>query len=279
MNSIHVSDLHGNRDKYQKLSRYIQQNLPEAVFITGDLLPNFYVTEPEEFVLSFLKPLLSELKVNLKDNYPAIFVITGNDDPAAACGLIYELDTRGLLTFLNNKTVDFKDYKIFGYPYVPPTPFQLKDWEKYDVSRYVPRGALSPEEGYRTVEIPLNIIQHSIIKDDLSEISIGLLNANKVIGLFHTPPINSNLDKLIGNNINGQKEAVSAGSFAVRRFIENTKPFITLHGHLHESTDLSSSWKDKIRDTYCFNAAHAGGELAVIEFDTDEPGNAIRELI
>jgi len=35
---------------------------------------------------------------------------------------------------------------------VPPTPFLLKDWEKYDVSAYVDPGCVSPEEGYHRVE-------------------------------------------------------------------------------------------------------------------------------
>jgi Icc-related predicted phosphoesterase len=213
------------------------------------------------------------------DNYPAIFVITGNDDPAAASVYIDDLENYGLITFLNNRIIDFKDIRIFGYPYVPPTPFQLKDWEKYDVSRFVPRGAVSPEEGFRTIQVPLNIIQHSTIKDDLLEFSLELKNFNKVIGLFHTPPNDTNLDKLIGKDINGNKQLQSAGSFAVRRFIESSKPKITLHGHLHESADLSGSWNDRIGETYCFNAAQSGEKLALVKLDTDQPEKAIRILL
>jgi hypothetical protein len=52
-----------------------------------------------------------------------------------------------------------------------------------------------------------------------------------------------------------------------------------MHGHIHESSRLSGSWRDKIGDTYCFSGAYDGSKLALIRFDTDEPANAFRELV
>ncbi|HRE12434.1 MAG TPA: hypothetical protein PLN22_16600, partial [Ignavibacteria bacterium] len=66
---------------------------------------------------------------------------------------------------------------------------------------------------------------------------------------------------------------------AIRKFIEKYQPLVTLHGHLHESTDITGKWGDRIGETYCFNAAHSGNELAIIEFDTTEPESAVRALL
>ena len=64
-----------------------------------------------------------------------------------------------------------------------------------------------------------------------------------------------------------------------KRFIEEKQPHITLHGHVHESTKITGSWKDQIGNTYMFNAAHNGPELSLVKFNLEEPENAKREII
>ena len=279
MKAICVSDIHGNDVKYRKLCAYIKLNLPEAVFIAGDVLPNYYVDEPGEFIKDSLYPLFNGLKNELDQKYPGVFLIYGNDDAAASVECFNVLKSKGLLSLINNSVVNFNGYTAAGYPYVPPTPFLLKDWEKYDISRYVARGCVSPEEGLRTVEIPPSITKYSTIKDDLNELALQIPDFRKTIMLFHAPPCDTNLDKIDGKDINGNREIRSIGSFAIRKFIEKYQPLVTLHGHLHESTDITGKWGDRIGETYCFNAAHSGNELAIIEFDTTEPESAVRALL
>jgi len=45
------------------------------------------------------------------------------------------------------------DYQVYGYSCVPPTPFALKDWQRYDVSHFVDPGVLAPEEGRLTAAV------------------------------------------------------------------------------------------------------------------------------
>jgi len=279
MKAICLSDIHGNDVKYRKLCTYIKQNLPDAVFIAGDVLPNYYITDPKDFINDTLKPLLSELKDKIGEKYPDIFVITGNDDAAVSCEHLRYLELKGLIHFSNKIVINQEEYTVLGYPYVPPTPFLLKDWEKYDISRYLPRDTVSPEDGIRTIEVPANIKKYTTIKDDLEELSEDVGDFSKTICLFHSPPVETNLDKIYGNGINGDKEILSVGSYAIRKFIEKRQPLLTIHGHIHESTDISGYWQDRLGRTICFNAATAGSELAIIEFDTDSPENAVRVLI
>jgi len=49
---------------------------------------------------------------------------------------------------------------------------------------------------------------------------------------------------------------VHIGSIAIKRFIEDRQPYITLHGHVHESTALTANWKEYIGKTLAMNAAH-----------------------
>jgi Icc-related predicted phosphoesterase len=169
---------------------------------------------------------------------------------------------------------------ITGYSYIPPTPFQLKDWERYDVSQYVDVGAVSPEQGKRTVPVPLDDIKYSTIQDDLEQL-VKQSPAKKTIYLFHSPPYQTCLDQanLKGKQVDYVPLDTHVGSIAIKRFIETHQPFLTLHGHVHESTQITGCWKEKIGQTYSFTAAHHGPELAVIRFDTNDLENATRDLI
>jgi Icc-related predicted phosphoesterase len=69
------------------------------------------------------------------------------------------------------------------------------------------------------------------------------------------------------------------GSVAIRRLIERWQPWISLHGHVHESARLTGSWRDRIGRTHLFGAAHDGDELALVRFRLDAPEQATRELL
>lgn len=279
MRAFFVSDLHGDEEKYDKLFDLILKETPDSVFIGGDVFPVYYAFPPDQFMESFLTPRLEKLKLTLQSNYPGIYIITGNDDPAFTVPLLEKMDKNGLIFFSNNRKLTKGSYTVFGYPYVPPTPFMLKDFEKYDISRFIPRGSVSPEEGFRTVSIEANKIKWSTIKYDLNDLTYGFESFDKCLMLFHSPPYDTNLDKMIGQDIDGIDELTNVGSIAIRKFIELNQPLLTMHGHIHESPALSGSWRDMIGNTTCFSAACEANELAVIKFDTNDLQQASRILI
>ena len=53
---------------------------------------------------------------------------------------------------------------------MPPTPFLLKDWERYDVSRFVDPGCVSPEEGRRSDDRSAHDVRWTTIRDDLATV-------------------------------------------------------------------------------------------------------------
>jgi Icc-related predicted phosphoesterase len=156
----------------------------------------------------------------------------------------------------------------------------LKDWEKYDVSRYTPPGSVSPEEGRRSVRVDRREVRHATIWNDLQQLAGGD-DLTGAILLFHSPPNETNLDRaaLDGKMIDHVPLDLHVGSIAVRRFIEMKQPLITLHGHIHESTRLTGSWHDRIGRTFMVNGSHDGEELSLITFDPGEPENTTRELL
>ncbi len=281
-----VSDLHGSQERYEKLFEQIRIEKPEAVFIGGDVMPSGLYAftssfmEPEIFVNEFLAKKFDDLKKVLGSSYPHIFLIMGNDDAKVYEPLFIELETLGLINYVHNKKLRFGEFDIYGYSYVPPTPFMLKDWEKYDVSRYVDPGCVPPEEGSFTVEVNKKHLQYETIQKDLVKLT-GENDLSKSIFLFHTPPYKSLLDRaaLDGKFFEGVPLDVHVGSIAVERFIKERQPLITLHGHIHESTSITGHWKEMIGNTLAMNAAHDGAELSLIRFDPDKLHINSRELI
>jgi Icc-related predicted phosphoesterase len=281
-----ASDLHGCTDRYQKLFDTIKEERPDAVFLGGDILPSANLmfsslkSDHLDFINDYLVKKLKQLRKELENEYPRIFLILGNDDGRLAEAAILDAAARGIWEYVHNRKAFLKDYPVFGYTYIPPTPFLLKDWEKYDVSRYVDPGCISPEEGIRSFPVAANIRKYSTIKKDL-EILAGNEDVKKAIFLFHAPPYKTKLDHapLEGKMIDHIPLDVHVGSIAIRRFIEARQPLLTLHGHVHEAPKLSRSWKDSIGKTHMFTAAYDGPELALIRFDPKNLNEARRELI
>jgi len=275
-----VSDLHGNKKRYNTLFKIIEKEKPDGVFIGGDILPGGFGmnVDIDKFLQDvFLSKVLMLKQSGIKTRF---FTILGNDDPRVYESILKDAEKDNLIEYVHNHTVSFENLFVTGYSYVPPTPFRLKDWEKYDVSQYVDVGAISPEKGIRTIEVSKDKIRYSTINEDLKEISKNA-PVEKTIFLFHSPPYKSNLDRadLDDKMVDHAPIDVHVGSIAIQRFIKKKQPLLTLHGHVHESTRITGYWKERFGKTHSFNAAHDGSELALVRFRTDDLGNATRVLI
>ncbi len=280
-----VSDLHGSMSRFETLTRKIRLEKPDFVFLGGDLLPHKSIVGREgfqqmtDFGKDFLLPKFRKLKQQMDCAYPDIYLIPGNDDRKDQWGPIAEGEKEGLWTDLNMKCKVIGKYRFYGYAYVPPTPFRLKDWEKYDVSRYVDPGCLSPIEGLRTGPADGDPEWDTIAKD-LSALVEGDDLTYSVL-LFHSPPYQCDLDRadLDGKSVDHVPLDVHVGSIAIQRFIEEGQPFITLHGHVHESARITGKWQQQFGRTNAFSASHDGPELSLVIFELHNPQWAERILI
>ena len=283
---LFASDLHGRASRYETLFRTIEDERPSLVFLGGDLLPSYLAprTSPGESFEDFIRDCLhhgfGRLRKVLGKEYPRVFLILGNDDLRAEEPSISAEGAGDLWQYVHNRRVQVGDFSIYGYSYIPPTPFRLKDWERYDVSAYVDPGCTHPAEGWHSTSITERELKYATIKDDLEKLGNGDDLARSVF-LFHTPPYDTDLDRaaLDGMMVDHVPLDVHVGSIAVRRFIEARQPYLTLHGHVHESTRLTGSWKQKIGRTFAFSAAHDGPELCLVQFILEDPESATRQLI
>ena len=270
-----VSDLHGRKTRYDKLFEAIEFESPELVLIGGDVLPSGISILTDEningdFLDDFLANKFELLKDKMKEKFPLVLMIAGNDDPKAYENKFFEFEEKGYWKYINEKVVKFQEYFIAGYAYVPPTPFLLKDWEKYDVSRFVDVGCVSPEEGFRSVKKEENVIRHETISEDLEKYFKNM-DFEKSVFLFHSPPYKTNLDRIntYGKMIDYVQPDEHVGSIAIQRFIESKQPLLTLHGHIHESASITDNWKDTIGRTVCVNGSTEKNKLALVKFSIE----------
>lgn len=273
-----VSDMHGNKLRYVKLWDVIRQEKPDAVFLGGDLLPGMWI-QPD-FVQEVMIPEMQSIKIDIQNRYPSVFLIPGNDDGKWIEPQLVEGEALGLWKAIHNRHVKYQAFDIFGYAFVPPTPFLYKDWEKYDVSQFVEPGSISPEEGKHSADVDPSEIHFGTIQADLEQLTQGIDLSNAIF-LFHAPPWQTDLDRaaLDGKMVDHIPLDVHIGSIAIKRFLEARQPLLSLHGHIHESSRLTGNWREKIGRTWAFSAAHDGEELALVRFDPDNLEDASRELI
>ena len=277
-----ASDLHGSRDRYRALFAAAMEEQPQAVFLGGDLLPHHWGVRggTGDIITDTIEPGVRSLRERFGDAAPVFFLILGNDDDRVSEEALVDGDRRGLWIYAHERWSDLGSQPVLGYAYVPPTPFLLKDWERYDVSRSIDPGCVSPEEGQRTVPVDPDVIRYGTIVADLDRLTEGR-DLERAIFLFHSPPYRTVLDRagLDGQSVDHVPLDVHVGSIAIQRFIESRQPSLTLHGHIHEAPRLTGEWRVRIGRTHCFTAAHDGPELALVRFDPDDLDNATRELL
>ncbi len=286
MNScFFVSDLHGKMSRYEALLKLIKKEKPDFVFVGGDLLPHRRIqpglsqNHEIDFVKDFLIPKFDKLKEKMDCTYPDIFLIPGNDDHKILFDSVSEGEKKDLWRNLHNHCVVIGKYRLYGYACVPPTPFRIKDWDRFDVSKKIEIGCIAPADGYHSLP-PDHDPENDTIQNDLQVLTNNDTMEFSVF-LFHSPPFNTMLDHARLNTVYPDLPSATrnVGSKAIRNFIDEKQPYITMHGHIHESSRIAGEWKQKLGRTWSFTSAYDGPELAVVKFELNDPVSVTRRLI
>jgi len=280
-----VSDLHGKKSRFEALFKMVKKEKPDFLFIGGDILPQsgFLTpantgTEPD-FVHDFLFRKFADLKRKMDCAYPDIFLIPGNDDRKVIFDTLADGEKDGLWRNIHNTSAKIGKYRFFGYGCVPPTPFRIKDWDRFDISPEVNEGCIAPADGYHSMP-PDHNPESDTIQNDIELLTAGH-NLTFSVFLLHSPPYQTPLDMAsVRKSEHSEEEEISnVGSKAILNLISEKQPYLTLHGHIHESARLSGHWKLQIGNTWSFSAAHDGPELAIIEFTLQDLESATRKLV
>src|SRR4030042_4618071 len=210
--SIFTADLHGHEEQYKSLFENALKENAQSIISGGDLSAKEGINPIEQEL--FLGETLPSIVKDFKDKSDAqIYLILGNDDVATNLDLLEKYN--GILwNHIHKKRFNITpDYEVIGYPYIPISPFQVKDFEKFDIKpKEEKRGLLNKIFGRD------NLVQFGAklegevwtkdgfvkkvfdrknmgvtIEDDLSS-SIFSEKPEKTIYVFHYPPYNTSLD-------------------------------------------------------------------------------------
>ncbi len=278
MKFLYTSDLHGDIHLYGELLSLAVSSSSEILAIGGDLLPSLAPTKRYEDMVpnqrTFIDQFLSPFFKRILETSPVqqVFLIPGNWD--LGYPLLFRETTEKIVD-LSQRSYRLKNgYEIIGYPFVPPTPFRPKDYEKMD-DREAPWPPQKNPSYIRSSDhidqlIPIDphpyLRGRETIQEDLDRIPKPL-QLGKTIYLMHSPPFGTSLDLVHGGK--------SAGSRSVKTFIEKNQPLLTLHGHIHESPELSGSYAARLGQTIMVNpgqfirASGNSSKLHAVTFDIE----------
>ena len=256
MKVLYTSDLHGEIHLYQELLSLTVSSSPEIMVIGGDLFPSFPPTKRYEdmvpnqktFIDQFLSPFFKRMLETT--SVQQIFLMPGNWD--LGYPYLFKEPTERIID-LNQRSYRLKNgYELIGYPFVPPTPFRPKDYEKMDdreapwPPQKNPSYILSSDQTDQLTPIDpyLYLRGRETIEEDLDRLPKPLYQ-KRTIYVMHSPPFGTRLDLIQGGK--------SAGSRSIKTFLERNQPLLTLHGHIHESAELSGAYMDRIGKTLSIN--------------------------
>ena len=269
---IYTSDLHGDPELYRAAGDAALRTSARAVVLGGDLCPGTPSASSVQLPRSqpeFLHNEVGPMIENWKRAHPAlrVFAIPGNDDCQTILAALIELEQKGLVENLHQRTLRMDSYTLVGLSFVPPTPFSIKDFERRESKGesarepQIARSVVGTPEGFREVEdFDQYLDALPSIEEELDGLSLDDHPA-RTIAVIHCPPFRTRCDVLF----NGQP----IGSRALRRWIERHQPLLTLHGHIHESPKMSGAFFDRIGRTLVVNPGASGREPHIVEIDLE----------
>lgn len=260
---LYTADTHGNRFQYLAALKKAKELGLDAVIFGGDLAPKMKEKEngtiqnysDGESMLKaqkeFYNWMISEFEKFTKETGVDIFAMLGNDDFKVNESILKKASEQGKFKLLHENSYKLNNsVNIVGNSYVDLTPFRIKDWEKWDLNSDTVednlhnnlQGYLSNNNGFSEIDFrKINPKENSLEKHLFNKIR-KLSNPEKTIYAFHAPPYKTNLDIL--------RNGSNVGSKAIRKYFEEQGGLLGLHGHIHETVDVSGKYTDKIGNTF-----------------------------
>jgi Icc-related predicted phosphoesterase len=269
---LFASDLHGNITLYEQLLYVVRREKPSLVLLGGDLLPKF--DEEGNLFLGQKRFIQRQLIGFIKRmrgfrHSMDIGIMLGNDDFQSLREDLSLFQDQGLFDLIDGEDwITSSAWHVIGFNLVPETPFPLKDLERRDLERDQIRHQLtdadrSVRNGYEKIDTQDWFSSRPSISEEIAHLP-PICEPERTVFVSHAPPYGTPLDIML----NGEH----VGSKAVRSYIEKNKPFISLHGHIHESFYMSGTYTTKLRDTVCFNAGQVHYPiLDAVLLDTNNP--------
>lgn len=261
---LYVTDLHGARWKYERTLALARELGAFLVVNGGDMLPHGRMHDDQDrFLREFLDPHFA--------SYESAGIrhlgMPANDDLRVHDALFDSICAKyPAIGNLGGRRIPVGPYDFIGMNLVTDFPFRLKDRARMDAKDFVfPRqagpGLFSRADGWEEIpDWPGTARALPTIEEELRSLPAPR-DPRKAVYVIHGPPSDLGLDVCRGG--------AAVGSPATRRFLEERRPLLSLHGHIHESPEESGVWKATVGDTVCIQPGQSGDVLTVVVGDLD----------
>ena len=261
---LFVTDLHGNRKKYERTLALAKEEGAFLVVNGGDMFPHGRMHEDQaRFIREFLDPHFARYQAaGIRHmGYPANDDLRAHDPLFdATCGNYPVVEN------LAGRRIAVGPYDFIGMNLVTDFPFRLKDRARMDTRDFAfpPQfggGILSVPDGWEEIpDWPAYAGTLSTIEDELSRLPPPR-DPSRAVYVLHGPPSGLGLDIVRGG--------AAVGSAATRAFLERRQPLLSLHGHIHESPDESGVWRASVGRTVCIQPGQSAAGLTVVVGDLE----------
>jgi Icc-related predicted phosphoesterase len=237
-----TTDLHGDVRAYSRLPQICREHGLTLIVNGGDLLPTSSPMHRTQ--IEFLSEHMPRYLDACDSAGIRTFAIFGNDDLKA-----FHPDWLALVAGrpgvfdLELRWHELEGgYWIRGNSFVPDYPFGLKDWCLRDLPESTPvptrRPVITTSEGVEEIaDSAAFFASRPTMAEHLATLVDPALLMERCILVSHAPPFGLGLGVLHSGE--------DVGSRAVRKFIEQHQPLLTLSGHIHESPDVGRAWSGK----------------------------------
>lgn len=270
MKLLYTSDLLGNEGHYGRLLALAGTARPDCLVLGGNCLPDDSALDRPLMGRgqpAFVRQQFRKFATGLREASACeLLVVFGNHDWGSSVTEMEALAGEGLLkTLKHTEPTRAAGLAFLGYSCSPPTDWYVKEFERLDLpGDPVPLmgGARWDSRFSRPCTNSASVIfkKSKAISEDLALLTPP---AGPWIFVAHTPPFDTKLDRAFGGR--------SIGSRAVRAAIEKYSPFLSLHGHVRESPQVSGEAREVIGRTTAVNPGQTPRALqyALIELDAN----------
>ena len=245
MKLLYVTDLHGAVWRYKKIFKVAKTLNADIVINGGDLLPMGNLMNQDKFVTNFLDIYFSKLE---SERIYHISMLC-NDDLMIFDEIFDKIcDKYKYIISIAQRKFTIGNYEFIGLNWVNDFPFPLKDrarkdTEDFNFPKQFGKPVLSTLDGWKKIDDWYSLADSlPTIEEELNQL-IKPKSMKNAVYIIHTPPSYLGLDVC--------NDGREVGSKAVYKFIEENQPLISLHGHIHESPDISGQWYSKLGRTIC----------------------------
>jgi len=272
-----TSDLHGDVRLYEQLGELLRAEMPDLLVLGGDL---FRDVDRDAPVLPQVARMVQELMHRVRlwcDGNPRLRVacVAGNHEIVPIREALEVQHAAGRLMLLSrSRPWHYAGLVWLGYECTPPSPHWAKDFERCDVPDDPPPAFDGVEwdpaqQRLREVTAAEYFARQPSMVAELADV---VTPAQPWVLVAHAPPYDSRLDRLFS-------VAHPIGSQAVRRFIEERRPVLSLHGHVHESPQVTGAYIDQIGQTLAINPGQGHERLHAVLFDLERPTGTLRHTV